>query len=263
MAAVLEHLPAELAAHLVPARRLESRRGVVATALPRLDELLQGGWPRGALSEVLGARSSGRTATLYASLASVLGAGGAAAMVDAEQALDVRMAARAGVPIERLLWVHAAGRQALRAAELLVDAGGFDLVVLDLGETRPRLPDAVWVRLRHAAERQRTAVLVAAAVSVLRAFGSVALSLERQAVDFGARSGARRQVIAWAEAPALFTALRSGATVGRGRSGDSDARFSLAFSVVEGPSSSCDSPEEARAPERASSRRPAQRQRKR
>ena len=134
-ASLLDLLPAALSAHLIPARRLEEKggdkRGFVATALPQLDALLGGGWPRGVVSELAGPRSSGRTSILHASLAGALKGGGVAALVDAEQAFDARLAARAGVPLARLLWVHAPGTQALRAAELLIDAGGFDLVALD------------------------------------------------------------------------------------------------------------------------------------
>ena len=176
-ATLLDLLPAALSAHLIPARRLEEKggdkRGVVATALPRLDAFLGGGWPRGVVSELAGPRSSGKTSILYASLAGALKSGGAAALVDAEQAFDARLAARAGVPLARLLWVHAPGTHALRAAELLIDAGGFDLVAVDIGDKNPRLPDAAWVRLRHGAERQRTVALVVgiASGSLLRLGG--------------------------------------------------------------------------------------------
>ena len=190
---------------------------MVATALPGLDALLGGGWPRGGVSELAGPRSSGRTSILYASLAGALKGGGAAALVDAEQAFDARLAARAGVPLERLLWVHAPDKQALRAAELLVDAGGFDLVAVDLGDRNPRLPDAAWVRLRHGAERQRTAALVVVAFPLVRAFASVAVHLARRKANFDVT-------------PPLLTGLRSEVEIGRGHA---DAtRCSIEFSVA-------------------------------
>lgn len=217
-ALLLDQLPAALSAYLIPARRLEEKRGVVATTLPDLDVLLGGGWPRGGVSELMGSRSSGRTSILYASLAGALKGGGAAALVDAELAFDARLAARAGVPLDRLLWVHAPDKQALRAAELLVDAGGFDLVVVDVGDRNPRLPDAAWVRLRHGAERQRTAALVVAAFPLVRAFASMTVILNRRKVDFGA-------------GPALLTGLRSDVEIGRGHS-DNSTRCSIEFSVA-------------------------------
>ncbi len=216
-ALLLDQLPAALSAYLIPARRLEEKRGIVATTLPALDALLGGGWPRGGVSELAGPRSSGRTSILYASLASVLKGGGAAALVDAEKAFDARLAARAGVPLERLLWVHAADKQALRAAELLIDAGGFDLVAVDLGDRNPRLPDAAWVRLRHGAERQQTAALVVVAFPLVRAFASVAVHLARRKANFGVT-------------PPLLTGLRSEAEISRGHA--DDACCSIEFSVA-------------------------------
>jgi len=229
-ASLLDLLPAALSAHLIPAHRLEEKGGdkaaVVATSLPRLDALLGGGWTRGVVSELAGPRSSGRTSILHASLAGALKSGGAAALVDAEQAFDARMAARAGVPLTRLLWVHAPGTQTLRAAELLIDAGGFDLVALDIGDKSPRFPDAAWVRLRHGAKRQRTAVLVVATSPLVRAFASVAVILTRQGVDFGEQS-----LQLCGGSPALLTGLRSGAVLGRGRA-STDSACSIEFSVI-------------------------------
>jgi len=235
-ASLLDLLPAALSAHLIPARRLEEKggdkRGFVATALPQLDALLGGGWPRGVVSELAGPRSSGRTSILHASLAGALKSGGAAALVDAEQAFDARLAARAGVPLARLLWVHAPGTQALRAAELLIDAGGFDLVALDIGDKNPRLPDAAWLRLRHGAERQRTVALVVAAAPLVRAFASVAVILSRQGVDFGERQ-ARPTTRVCGTAPALLTGLRINLALGRGRTpANGTDHCSIEFSVM-------------------------------
>lgn len=232
-ASLLDLLPAALSAHLIPARRLEEKggdkRGFVATALPQLDALLGGGWPRGVVSELAGPRSSGRTSILHASLAGALKSGGAAALVDAEQAFDPRLAARAGVPLARLLWVHAPATQAVRAAELLIDAGGFDLVALDIGDKNPRLPDAAWLRLRRGAERQRTVALVVAASPLVRAFASVAVILSRQGVDFGERQDVRF----CGATPALLTGLRSNLALGRGRApADGTDHCSIEFSVM-------------------------------
>src|SRR5205814_4366450 len=109
-----------LSAHLITARRLEAaqemdaRRRSSSTGIAALDELLSGGWPIGALSELCGRRSSGRTSVLLAALACALGAGHAAALVDADGALDPRGAAAAGVPLAQLIWVRAGTREARR-----------------------------------------------------------------------------------------------------------------------------------------------------
>src|SRR5207344_1912807 len=113
---------------LISAQRLEDRRGRRSSGLPALDRLLGGGWPRAALAELRGRRSSGRTAILYASLARAIAAGETAALVDVGGALDPRGAAAAGIDLPRLLWIRATAGQALKAADLVVAAGGFDLV---------------------------------------------------------------------------------------------------------------------------------------
>ena len=151
-------LDPELASRLVTAQRLEERRGQRSSGLPELDALLGGGWPRGALSELLGRRSSGRTSVMLAALARAARAGEATALVDTGGALDPRAAVACGVPLPRLLWIRCAPEQALKAADLVVSAGGFDVLALDLGDERLRAPTAAWVRLKHGAERQGTSV---------------------------------------------------------------------------------------------------------
>ncbi|HVU52618.1 MAG TPA: hypothetical protein VHL80_18185, partial [Polyangia bacterium] len=172
-------LDPELASRLVTAQRLENdeRRGQRGSGLPELDALLGGGWPRGALSELCGRRSSGRTSVMLAALARAARAGEATALVDTGGALDPRAAEACGVPLARLLWIRCAPAQALKAADLVVGAGGFDVVALDWGDGRPRVPTAAWVRLKHQAERQGTSVLVATPARAVGAFAAAAVEL--------------------------------------------------------------------------------------
>jgi hypothetical protein len=173
----LKLLDPELVAQLVTAERLRDRQGSCSTGIGAIDKLLGGGWPRGALSELCGRRSSGRTSVVLASLATALGAGHATALVDVDGTLDPRGAEAAGVPLARLLWVRAGRREALKAADLLIAAGGFGMVALDLGEGLSRIPSAAWIRLKHAAERQRTAVIVASPRPTVGAFAASAIDL--------------------------------------------------------------------------------------
>jgi len=163
-----------LLSHLISAQRLEDRRGRRSSGLPALDRLLGGGWPRAALCELVGRRSSGRTAILYAALARALAAGEAAALIDVGGGLDPRRAFAAGIALRRLLWVRCAADTAAKAADLVLGAGGFDLIALDLGDARPRLPTAGWIRFKHGAEKQGTTVLVSAPA---RAAGSCAAAV--------------------------------------------------------------------------------------
>jgi hypothetical protein len=167
----------ELASHLVTAQRLEELRGYRKSGLPDLDALLGGGWPRGALSELTGRRSSGRTSVMLAALARASAAGEATALVDTGGALDPRAAAACGVALSRLLWIRCTSAEVLKATDLIVSAGGFGLVALDLGDERPRVPTAAWVRLKHGAERQGTSVLVATPSRTVGAFAAAAIEL--------------------------------------------------------------------------------------
>jgi RecA/RadA recombinase len=170
-------LDPELASRLVTAQRLEERQGHRGSGLPELDALLGGGWPRGALSELTGRRSSGRTTVMLAALARAARAGEATALVDTGGAIDSRAAAACGVPLPRLLWIRCAPAQALKAADLVVSAGGFDVIALDLGDERLHVPTASWVRLKHGAERQGTSVLVATSARAVGAFAAAAVEL--------------------------------------------------------------------------------------
>jgi recA bacterial DNA recombination protein len=174
------------AALVQPASRLENepRRGRLATGIGALDAQLGGGWPAGSLSEIAGRRSAGRTSVLYASLAAAIDRGQAVALVDSAGVLDPRSAEAAGVVLARLLWIRAAGRAVLQAADLLVAAGGFGLVAVDFGERPRRVPDAAWLRLRHAAERQGTAVLITTPWRIVGAVAAAAVVMHAAKPDF-------------------------------------------------------------------------------
>jgi recombination protein RecA len=89
---------------LTPAARVQ--RELAATGLPVLDELLSGGLPVGAISELVGPLSSGRTSAALAFLAQRVREGQVCAWVDVQDALDPESAAANGVRLEQLLWVR-------------------------------------------------------------------------------------------------------------------------------------------------------------
>jgi recombination protein RecA len=106
---------------------------VVSTGSIGLDLALGvGGLPRGRVVEIFGPESSGKTTLALHAIAEVQRAGGIAAFVDAEHALDAGYARRLGVSLPDLLVSQPdTGEQALEISEQLVRSGACDLVVVD------------------------------------------------------------------------------------------------------------------------------------
>src|SRR5918995_2448154 len=91
-----------------------------------------GGYPRGRIVEIYGPESSGKTTLTLHAIASVQRAGGVAAFIDAEHALDVTYARKLGVKTDELLISQPDyGEQALEIADMLVRSNAVDLVVID------------------------------------------------------------------------------------------------------------------------------------
>ena len=178
----IEHaLERSFPAALTPAQR--TIRETASTGITEVDALLDGGLPVGAISEINGPESSGRTTLVLSFLAQRTASEQVCAWVDADDAFDPESAAANGVNLRQLLWVRcrkvggpATGKQAakpwtqldqaLRATDLLLQAGGFAAIVLDLGDTAAehsrRIPLATWFRFRQAADRARTSLVVLA-----------------------------------------------------------------------------------------------------
>ncbi|MCI0748858.1 MAG: DNA recombination/repair protein RecA [Verrucomicrobia subdivision 3 bacterium] len=127
---------------------------------------LAGEIPRGALTEIAGPASSGRTSLLYSLLAAASAEQEFCALLDAEDTFDPESAAAAGVRLSQVLWVRCGGNveHTIKASDLLAQAGGFGLVAIDLGDTpvniSRRIPLVTWFRLRHAVENTRTVLAV-------------------------------------------------------------------------------------------------------
>ena len=91
-----------------------------------------GGLPRGRVVEIYGPESSGKTTLALSTVAQAQAAGGTAAFIDAEHALDINYARKLGVQVEDLLVSQPdTGEQALEVAEALVRSGALDIVVID------------------------------------------------------------------------------------------------------------------------------------
>ncbi len=106
---------------------------VIPTGAITLDLALGiGGLPRGRVVEIYGPESSGKTTVALHAIASAQKAGGIAAFIDAEHALDPEYAARLGVDIDALLVSQPdTGEQALEIADMLVRSSAIDIIVID------------------------------------------------------------------------------------------------------------------------------------
>jgi RecA DNA recombination protein len=118
--------------------------------------------------------SSGRTAFLFSAMAQLTRNDHFCALVDAGDCFDPTSAEAAGVELDRVLWVRcgqnaAAGRklnpleQAFKAADILVQNGGFQLIAVDLGNIQERrlrkVPLTTWFRFARVAEKMQTALV--------------------------------------------------------------------------------------------------------
>jgi hypothetical protein len=137
---------------------------LVSTGIPEMDALV-GGLPRGAMTEICGAPCSGRTSLLLSALASRTSQGEVCALIDARDSFDPLTGNAAGIGLDKLLWVRCQNiDQALRAMDLLIQAGGFGMVAVDLSDvpakTVRQVPLNAWFRFRRAVEDTPTILLL-------------------------------------------------------------------------------------------------------
>lgn len=135
----------------------------VSTGIDELD-LLTGGFPRGALTEVFGQGSSGRATLFISALSARTANGEECALIDAGDSFDPASAQAAGADLGKLLWVRCRRIEpALRATDLILQGGGFGFVCVDLGgisrEVARKIPLDTWFRFRRAVENTRTVLL--------------------------------------------------------------------------------------------------------
>ena len=157
---------------------------VMPTGIAEVDSFT-GGLPRGAITEIFGSPSSGRTSFLLSALAQATTHEEVCALVDTNDNFDHVSAEAAGVNLDQLLWVRCASKMenAFKAADMLLQAGGFGLVGLDISDVPPqsarRIISSWWYRFRRAVEKTPTSFIVIAADSCVRSCASLALLLTR------------------------------------------------------------------------------------
>lgn len=216
---------------LTSASRLQIRPmpEMASTGVAALDSLT-GGLPRGCLTEICGPVSSGRTSVMLAALAAATRRGEFCALIDASDALDPQSTAAAGIDLDRFLWVrcgqtssprqgteknsfekrtYGAGsqnaiyqsehrlEQVLRATDLLLESGGFGLIVLDLADVSPqaarRIPLTTWFRFRRAVEHKPTILLALEQQPIAGSCSSLWLNLQAAKRGNAGLKGAERR----------------------------------------------------------------------
>ncbi len=139
---------------------------LLTTGLLSLDNALGGGFPAGSLVELVGKQSSGVTSLASSLAASVTEAGGQVAWIDPHNTLDPQSLFEVGIDARHFLWIRPHQnylKYALKAADTILDGGGFDLVVVDLLARKSgfkNLPLSTWMRLAKRLEHRNTTCVV-------------------------------------------------------------------------------------------------------
>lgn len=200
-AVLLKHVAgSERLAQVRPASRLEvrPRPEMISSGVAEVDAMT-GGIPRGCLTEICGGASSGKTSVMLAAISAATRSGETCVLIDASDSFDPASGEAAGVNLQKLLWVRCGekrwlaalgGRgnsrqpsvvsrqeksktkkqserrleQVLKATDLILQSGGFGMIVLDLAGIEEssvrRIPLAWWFRFQRAVEHTKSALLV-------------------------------------------------------------------------------------------------------
>jgi hypothetical protein len=145
--------------------------------------------PRGSFTEICGLPCAGCTTLLISALATLTEQSEVCALVDGRDAFDPYSAEAAGVKLNNLLWVRCRNMdQSLRATDLLLQGGGFGMVVLDLSdipvETVRHVPLNVWFRFQRAVEDTTTILLLLERGSNAKTCASLVLRLGTDSVHW-------------------------------------------------------------------------------
>jgi hypothetical protein len=205
----------------------------LSSGLAPLDALIDGGIPRGRISEITGCAGSGKTSIAASFAAFATRRGEVAAWLDASGSFDPESMAAAGVDLRRMLWasmrrgsardlrspllkgeglgVRSRHQSAIvKAAELVLEAGGFGLVVVDFGEAPRALTYASSLRIARAAERSGAAVIAIAPWRMCGTFAALSIAASRAETSFSRLAPG---------SPVIFDGLAVDAMVARNKMG--------------------------------------------
>jgi recA bacterial DNA recombination protein len=216
---------------------------VAAFGLSALDERLQGGVPRGQVSELIGSVSSGRTSLSWAWLGAATRRGESVALIDTFDRFDVGTGQASGIDLSRLLWIRGQAitktsaaidpawlpgaravdgpgtllertiDRALKALNLVLQSGVCTAVVVDFADVPPagirRVPHTTWFRVQRIVEGTDIACLLLGPMPLARSAGGIT-------INTGARGAAGASGASGASGA-------TGATNATGTSGAADA----------------------------------------
>lgn len=160
-------------------------RETLPSGLASLDAVIDG-FPRGAISEIIGPDSSGRTTLIHSLLAASTSKFEICAYVDTSDSFDPVSAAAAGVALSQLVWIRCGSNtgHALKAADLLLHAGGFGAVILDLCQIAPRIanriPISYWYRFRLAIENTPTILALVEKQPLAKSCAALLIEMKRK-----------------------------------------------------------------------------------
>ncbi len=181
-------IESEITSRFGSAFKLHEKRAVdvISTGIPQIDSFTCGGLPRGAITEIFGPASSGRTSFMLSALAHATEHQEICALVDTNNSFDPTSASQTEINFERLLWIRCANNleHAFKSTDLLLQGGGFGLVVLDLGDVAAkdakRIISSWWYRFRRTLEATPTALMVIAEESCVGSRAALGLELKKE-----------------------------------------------------------------------------------
>ena len=164
----------------------------LSTGISVVDRMVSG-FPRGAISEIAGPPSSGRATLTHSLLASATRRHEICAYVDTSDAFDPHSAAASGVILPQLVWIRCGHNveKAFKVTDMLLHAGGFGVVALDLSYAPDRMlgriPISYWHRFRLAVENTPTVLALLEREAQAKSCAGLILQVTRkQAVWTGA-----------------------------------------------------------------------------
>ncbi|MGH9968744.1 MAG: hypothetical protein ACREBG_13070 [Pyrinomonadaceae bacterium] len=182
-------IESEIASRFAAAFKLAEKPpgAVMSTGIPEVDSL-SGGIPRGGITEIFGSASSGRTSFILSALAQATKHEEVCALVDTNNVFDPESAAEARIDFDRLLWIRCTNNleHAFKAADLVLQGGGFGPVILDLGSVpgkdARRIISSWWYRFRRVLENTPTALIVLTQEACVRSCAALTLELQNKEI---------------------------------------------------------------------------------